>query len=230
MNRGSRRGPVLARKKAGHTLVELAAALAVLGILAAMGWWSLQEEVSRYRMMRAARMLQSDLQELKTLAVSTNRQTRLVFLVADSTLDPYDVQVGEWLLQVGDHSAGSSEWDTLPIDEGFADNSRGERSLSPGGADETPGISLATWPTLAGPGVDNADAIVFSPRGWVENPVGDFVNGYIALRIVNKSAARDGRTEEAVVRLSRGGLTRLEVSDTTALPTNAVGAGEASTR
>lgn len=175
-------------------------------------------------------MLQSDLQELRTLAVSTNRQTRLVFLVADTTLDPYDVQVGEWLLQVGDRSAGSVEWDTLPIDEGTADNSRGERSLSPGGGDETPGISLAPWPTLEGPGVDNADAIVFSPRGWVENPGGDFVDGYIALRLVNKRAAREGRTEEATIRLSRGGLTRLEVSDPTRLPTNTVGSGEATTR
>jgi prepilin-type N-terminal cleavage/methylation domain-containing protein len=211
----------------GHTLVELLVALAIVGILAGIGWGTIQPEVDRFRMMRAARMLQSDLQTLRALAISTSRETRLLLIAADDDLDPADVQVGAWLLQVGDRSQNSVEWDTLPIDDG-SDSSEGERILSDGGADEVPRISLARWPTLVGPGTANADAIVFSPRGWIANPPADFADGYVTLRIVNKRAMLRGATEEAHIRISRGGLTRLEVSDASALPDNSVGVGEAS--
>jgi type II secretory pathway pseudopilin PulG len=205
-------------------------AIAIVGILAGMGWYAIQDEVDRYRMMKAARLLQSDIQSLRTLAITTNRETRILFIGADAALDPADVQVGEWLLQAGDRSSNSVEWDTLPIDEGSPDNSQGERSLSVGGADECPHISLAPWPTLAGPGVGNADALVFSPRGWIENPAGDFTSGYVALRIVDKRALSRGETWDATIRVSRGGLARLEVSDATTLPSTLVGTGEATTR
>ena len=223
------RGTDLASSQSGHTLVEVAVAVAIVGIVTATGWWAVQDEVDRFRMMKAARLLQSDLQALRALAIATNRETRVVFTAADAALDPSDAQVGEWLLQAGDRSQGSGEWDTLPIDDG-SDASEGERSLSEGGNDEAPHISLAPWPALAGPGIGNADAIVFSPRGWVANPATDFADGYVALRIVNKAALLAGGTSEAVIRLSRGGLARLEVSERTALPSNSVGAGEATTR
>ncbi len=218
-----RGGMDLANTRSGHTLVELAVAIAIVGILAAVGWSNLQPQVDRFRMMRAARLLQSDLQMMRAMAISTSRETRVHFTAADAALDPDDVQVGEWSLQVGDHSQNSTEWDTLPVDAGTGDGTQGERSLSVDGVDETPHVSLAPWPPLAGPGTDNADSIVFSPRGWVANPVADFSDGYVALRIVNKRS-----TEDAVLRVSRGGLTRLEVSDATALPSNTVGTGEAS--
>ncbi len=223
------RGMDLATSRSGHTLVELAVALAIVGILTAMGWFAVSDEVDRFRMMKAARMLQSDVQELRALAIATNRETRLLFTAADAALDPSDVQVGEWLLQVGNRSQGSVEWDTLPIDDG-SDGSLGERSLSDGGANEAPDISLAPWPALEGPAMGNEDSIVFSPRGWVSNPVTDFPDGYVAVRIVNKAALARGATEEATLRISRGGLARLEVSESSALPDNAVGAAEASTR
>lgn len=207
--------------------MEIAVALAIVSVLAAMGWWAVGEEVDRYRMMKSARLLHSDLQELRALAIATNRETRILFVAADAAMDPADAQVGEWLLQAGDRSQGSSEWDTLPIDDG-SDSSHGERSLSVDGADEAPGISLAPWPMLAGPGLVNADAIVFSPRGWVANPVTDFVDGYVALEIVNKRAATSGGPGSVTIRLSRGGLARLEMSERSALPANAVGAAEAS--
>ncbi len=223
------RGMDLASCRAGHTLVELAVALSILGILAGMGWSSMQGEVDRFRMMQATRLLHSDLQSLRALAISSSRETRLFFLAADAALDPADVQVGEWLLQAGNRSTGSNEWDTLPIDlNGEANNSMGERSLDPDGANEAPHISLAPWPALDGPGTGNADAIVFSPRGWVTNPVSDFTDGFVALRIVDKRALGRGETIEATVRISRGGLARIEVGASSTLPANAVGAGEAS--
>lgn len=208
-------------------------AIAIVGILAGMGWSTIQPEVDRFRMLRAARMLHADLQALRATSIATNRETRIVFTGADDALDPADVQVGEWLLQAGDRSRASVEWDTLPIDvpptDDGGDSSEGERSLSPGGADETPHVSLARWPTLVGPGTGNADAIVFSPRGWAANPATDFVGGYVALRIVNKRALGRGATEEVTLRVSRGGLTRLEVGTSSTLPDTLVGTGEAST-
>jgi len=223
-------GSLLAYFRAGHTLVELAVAIAIVGILAGIGWTRIQPQVDRYRMMKAARLLHADLQSLRALAIATNRETRLHFLLADTALDPDDVQLGEWLLQVGNRSTGSTEWDTLPVDmNGEGDSSEGERSLSPGGADETPRISLAPWPTLAGPGTDNADSIVFSPRGWVTNPATDFSSGYVDLRIVNKRALGEGHTEEVTLSVSRGGLTRLEVGASSMLPATSVGVGEVTT-
>lgn len=204
-------------------------AIAIVGVLAGMGWSTIQPEVDRFRMLKAARMLHADLQSLRATAIATNRETRIVFTDADDALDPAADQAGAWLLQAGDRSTASVVWDTLPIDGG-EDSSEGERTLAPGGNDEAPHVSLARWPALAGPGTDNADAIVFSPRGWITNPPADFADGYLALRIVNKRALGRGATEEVTLRVSRGGLTRLEVGASTTLPATAVGSGEASVR
>ncbi|MFZ5479166.1 MAG: GspH/FimT family protein [Myxococcota bacterium] len=184
----------------------------------------LQPQVDRFRMMKAARLLHSDLQHARALAITTNRETRVKLLAADAALDPADAQVGEWLLQVGNRDNGSNEWDTLPIDDpgGVPNDGEGERSLSVGGLNETPRTSLAPWPALAGSGAGNADAIVFSPRGWLQNPPTDFVAGYIALEVVAK---RSG--ERVTIRVSRGGLSRLESA--AELPSNAVGTAAAST-
>jgi prepilin-type N-terminal cleavage/methylation domain-containing protein len=219
----------LATWRSGHTLLELTVAIAIVGIVAGIGWTAIQNEVDRFRMMKAARLLQSDLQSLRALAITTNRETRIHFIAADAALSVDEDQVGEWTLQAGNRSTNSTVWDTLPIDDDNADGSQGERSLSVGGLDETPHVSLAPWPALVGPGTDNADAIVFSPRGWVSNPATDFADGYVALRIVDKRGQARGEAGEAVVRLSRGGLSRLEVSDATSLPATSVGTGEATT-
>jgi len=214
--------------RGGHTLAELALVVSLLAVLAMIGWSSARDQVAASRLMSAARLFQSDVQGLRALAVATNREARVVLTEADAALDPTEPQVGMWLLQVGDRSAGSTEWDTLPLDlDGVADGGQGERSLDVDGSEERPGISLAEWSPLRGPGLGNQDAIVFSPRGFVSNPVGDFVGGYISVELVNKrgSRASDGTFPHVKLRISRGGLAHMETSDRTALADGSVGAG-----
>ena len=224
-----RDGSVLACQTGGHTLVELAVAIAIVGILAGIGWTSLQPLLDRYRMMKTARMLHADIQNLRNIAIATNRETRLKLVEADSALDPGEPQVGAWLLQAGNRSSGSSEWDTLPIDDDEgSDDSEGVRDIGVDGGEAALHISLAVWTVLAGPGADNADCVVFTPRGWVHNPPGDFADGYLALTLVNKGSTGRGGDEHATIRISRGGLARIEASEAMTLPANAVGTAEAS--
>ena len=222
--------------RSGFTLPELAMAIAIISVLVSIGWYTAQDSIARNRMIRVARMLQSDIQMLRTIAITTNRQTRMKLVHADAALSPAEAQQGEWLLQVGNRSDRSNEWDTLPINE--ADwsgavavvDDEGERSLAAGGRQETPWISLAPWSALSGPGLDNADCVVFSPRGWIENPPEDFRTGYISMRVVNKRAMLDESSEGEWVdlKLARGGLARMEFWNAAgALPANAVGTAEA---
>lgn len=174
-------------------------------------------------MMKAARLLQADVQNLRSISISTNRETRMLLVEGDASLDPEQPYLGVWTLQVGNRSLGSTEWDTLPLDEANTDNSQGERDISEGAAQDMPDISLASWDTLSGPGSGNDNAIVFSPRGWVSNPSEDFVDGFVTLRVVNKHALAQGYNQEARLKIARSGFARLEASESTTLPDNAVG-------
>lgn len=218
------------RGSQAFTLPELMMAVAVIAILSSLGLYSARDSIAHYRMIRTARLLQSDIQSLRALAVDTNRQTRLKLVYADAALDPTEPQQGEWLLQIGDRPERSTEWDTLPANRnGVVNDEQGERSLAVGGAQETPWVSLASWTPLTGPGLDCADAIVFSPRGWLDNPPLDFTNGYIQLTVVNKRAKLNGGVDRVSLRIARGGLARMELGENRTLPNTLVGAPEAST-
>jgi prepilin-type N-terminal cleavage/methylation domain-containing protein len=221
------------RQGAGHTLVEVAVALAIVAVLAAIGLSSARDEINRYHLMKAARRLHADVLYLKSEAITSNREMRLKLVAYDEAMDASGPQEGEWLLQAGNRASMSTSWDTLPVDvDGVPDESDGVRDLGVDGTEEATSISLAPWPALAGPGStgESADAIVFSPRGMVANPPTDFVNGYVTLTLVNKAAAQRGGEEEVRVRISRGGLARLETGASSTLPENDVGTGEATTR
>ncbi len=221
------------RIRSGHSLVELAVVIALLSVLALIGWSSARDQVGAFRLMGAARLFQSDVQGLRALAIAENREARLLLVEADTDMNPEEPQIGMWLLQVGNRSSGSTEWDTLPVDvDGVADGGQGERSLDVGGAEERPGISVAAWVPLAGPGLGNADGIVFSPRGFVANPASDFVDGYITVQVVNKRGNRadDGTFPHVSLRIARGGLAHMETSEGTALADGSVGAGGTTTQ
>jgi hypothetical protein len=213
--------------------VEVAVALAIVAVLAAIGLSSARDEINRYHLMKAARRLHADVLYLKSEAITSNREMRLKLVAYDEAMDASAPQEGEWLLQAGNRASMSTSWDTLPVDvDGVPDESDGVRDLGVDGTEEATSISLAPWPALAGPGStgESADAIVFSPRGMVANPPTDFVNGYVTLTLVNKAAAQRGGEEEVRVRISRGGLARLETGASSTLPENDVGTGEATTR
>lgn len=213
----------------GHTLVEIAVALAIVAILAAIGIWSSRSELATFRLKRTARMFHADLQHLRAESIASSREMRLKFLAADADMDPAEDQVGAWLLQAGNRSSSSTVWDTLPIDEdGVPSDGSGQRDIGDGGNDEQPHVSLAPWPALRGPGAGNEDCLVFSPRGILANPPGDFVNGYVTVEFVNKDALADGADQRLRVRVSRSGYARIEAGPSSTLPDNPVGTGTSS--
>jgi Tfp pilus assembly protein FimT len=200
----SSRGTFFATERA-HTLVEIAVALCVVGILAGIGWGVFQDRVSTYRMLAVARMLHSDLHTMRALAIDTNREARIHFLSADAAMDPEDVGHGAWDLQLGNRGSGSTQWDTLPADkDGVIDVSQGERSLEVDGSHESRWVSLAEWGTL------EDDSITFTPRGWIGNPGSDFVSGEIELKVVNKRALLERGEEAVVLTVNRSGLVRMQ--------------------
>ena len=218
-------GTNFARMRRAHTLVELAVALAIVSVVASIGWGVLDDRIATQRMLGVARMMSGDLAMLRTTAIDHDRETRIVFIEADHDLDPEDAQHGAWRLQVGNKATGSDEWDTLPADVGgVVDESEGVRSLEVGGENEAKGISLADWTNL------DDDAIVFTPRGWVGNPSDNFTNGYITLQVVNKRTLGGTGEQRATLRIARSGLVRVEVSEATALPSTTVGAAPVSAR
>lgn len=199
----------------GFTLLELMVAIALLGFIAAIGWSSMSDQLPRFRMIRAARLLKSDMTNLRNLAVQSNRETRIRFTEpgGGDCADP-DSEGGSWEMAIGDRSSGSQSWDLLPDDafEDGTDDQQGEAvtSLFETGNHRAAGVCLKDWDSLTGPGTGNADAVVFSPRGWVTNPGEDFSSsGYIEFTLANQEANRKGIADEASVVVFRSGMIRM---------------------
>ncbi|MFT4976708.1 MAG: prepilin-type N-terminal cleavage/methylation domain-containing protein [Myxococcota bacterium] len=196
------------------TLIEVIITVAILGIVTAIGWSSMQAQIPRFRMVRAARSLRADLMEIRSLAVQTNRESRLRLTSAGGDCSDGLSWGGAWELSVGDQSAGSEAWDLLPADaaEDGSDDDQSQALVDLGGdsARAERWVCMEQWAGITGPGFGNADAIVFSPRGWVTNPPEDFNDsGYIEITFVNQDANRKGVSDEVTVMISRSGMVRL---------------------
>ena len=148
-------------RRSGFTLIEVAIVVALIGVLAAIGYGSTRDQMPRYRLIRAAKGLKSDLVNLKNLAVLTNRETRMLMISSPGDCGDIEAYGGEWHLQAGDRSRSSSRWEFLPIDtevEG-EDEEQGEGrvSLNKGGNQQQRDVCLEPWGGFSGPGSGNAD-------------------------------------------------------------------------
>lgn len=195
----------LTRQRRGFTLVELVIVLAIIGVVAAVGIGSVRELQPRFRMIKASKELQADISRLRVAAVESGRETRLVLLEADPKWDSVSGDnVGEWVMQRGDSARGSTDWTTLEDGDAHV-------VISEDGSQELADVSLVPWSTLTGPSTGNADAVVFSPRGFVANPDADFgTDGYITLTFVNKASWADGIEDSVSLKIARtGGVTAI---------------------
>ncbi len=212
----------------GYTLIEIAVVIGIIAIVAGLGIATMREFTPRYKLVQASKELKADVSALRMMAIEENRQTRL--LLADSDPDYLDASTasrGSWYLQIGNRARNSTRWDTLPVDVGAdADQSEGFIDISIDGTRPLKGVSLMPWGSFTGPGTRNADAIVFTPRGWVENPASDFASeGYIILTLINKAARADNINDYIEVRIARSGLVDLEASMGRDPDGNSVGTG-----
>jgi Tfp pilus assembly protein FimT len=90
-----------AATEAGMTLLEAMTALALVAVLCAIALPDfLHSFLPGYRLLQAVRRLRGDMISAKMLAVSSNRQHRIVF----------DTAGDAWYLEIGNRSSQSSSW------------------------------------------------------------------------------------------------------------------------
>jgi prepilin-type N-terminal cleavage/methylation domain-containing protein len=190
------------------TLLELVVTIALVSIIASIGWVSTRDQLPRYRLQKAAKLMKNDVELVRHEAIFRGKEARLVLQQSGGTCDASTPATGAWLLQIGDQPTGSTKWDTFPadaLDDGTDDDvGQGTIDLAAGGR-ATKHICLEDWGDL---GVaPNQDAIVFNSRGWVRNPDDDYVSGFIGLTLVNTDAR--GRRETVELRIAKSGTTML---------------------
>ena len=189
------------RQRSAFTLIELVVVLSIMAVMIAIAIGSTRKQMPRFRAVGVAKELQSDVMLLRNTAAEQGVETRLVLVEADTDYtDPDSDQRGAWKMQVGDRSLRSTTWTDL------GNATMASTDLADGSQDAVPQVSLAPWAALAGPGAANSDAIVFSPRGFVTNPDGDFgTDGYITLTVVNKESWRHGIEDHIDLKVARSG-------------------------
>jgi len=219
--------------RAGFTFIELIFVLAIIAVLAAIGIGTTRNYLPRFRTMGAGRQMQADIEQLRSLAVSSGKETRLLLTGSGGDCSDTAVYGGSWKMEIGDASMNAKNWDVLPpdLEATGADTNQadGIADLGPDGNRQSVGVCFKQWEKLTGPGTHNEDAIVFSPRGWVTNPFSDFnAQGYLVLTFQNQQAAQDAVDDEVSVTLSRSGNVKLSTSLGGNAPTGTVGTSTAS--
>ena len=213
------------QRTGGFTLIEVLMVISLVTVLAALGFGTTHDQMPRYRLIQASKGLKGDLMTLRNLAVETGRETRLVLTQAAEGCDEAGNYGGRWRKEIGDSSRRANSWEQLPPDaedDGTDDDiTEGEVDLGDGGNRKARDVCLKEWSDIRGPGTGNADAIVFSPRGWLTNPASDFDGtGHLVVELANGAAARQGVDDRVRVMIARSGMVRLhstlgqEISDT----------------
>jgi prepilin-type N-terminal cleavage/methylation domain-containing protein len=213
---------MFAAHRRGFTLIELLIAVAIIGILSAVGYTYMSRLIPRYRTYQAARDLAGNIEKVRGLAAQDSREYRIALVASDSAyLDPGSDNEGIYYVEAGNRESGSTAWDRLPRDPAptgdatATDELIGEGTIDVGATLE--GVSLVPWDALAGPsygGESNAECLVFSPRGWLVNPNGDFdTDGYITIEFINKKALTRSQDERYQVHVSRAGMVRVDFNE-----------------
>ncbi len=210
--------------RAGFSLIEMAITVAVIGVLSVLGVAIMQDAVPGWRTRRAALEFAEHVNGARMRAVAESVQVRIILDAWDTDIDAYGGldSVGAYRVQKGDASTGSSSWDTLPADMDGSDSLTWEGTIdfSEGSEHSLTGVSLDNTfdGTIDGVGGES-NTLVFSPRGWMQNPATDFAcdidddgaaDGYICFDFVNKKARAHGRTDMWRVMVSRGGIARVQ--------------------
>ncbi len=214
--------------RSAFTMLELVVTLGLVAALVAIGFGLTRDQVPRFRTMQVAKEMRTDLLYLRMEAIRLNRETRM--RVTDTDTDwanPVSDNRGGYLMQVGNKAINSTQWDTLPPDVELTgsdnDASLGTVDFGRGAPDEQAGVSLQPV-NLSGPFVKNQDCIVFTPRGWVKNPGGDFGDGYITLTVTNKASMRHGIEDSVSLNVARSGNVTM-ITSLSGRELNAVGMG-----
>lgn len=183
--------------------MELVVVVALLAIVSGLAASNLSSLIGRYRMNSAARQFSKLVESCRVQAITENRQIAIQLRESDPTPLDQDARTnfGHWTVEIGDNHANSTNWDVVP-DGYYSLNSGPHREF---------GISLEPWQPLAGPnGYDKADALVFSPQGYLLNDPADFVDGVIRIVFRNKAAPVP---EARVVRINTGGMAQIAAVD-----------------
>lgn len=192
----------------GFTLIELMIVVVIIIVFSTLAIPSLQELVPRYRLNGTAKELAAVVQQARLQSIAQGVQYRLCFSDADvdAAGNTPSASSGQYVLAAGNSAYNSSTWDILPRDTA-ADINQGEGThlLTYSSANtEYRGISLVGWTAMGGSGIGNQDCVMFTPRGWLDNPATDFeTGGFIYVQFRNKYA--NPETEIRTVRISRGG-------------------------
>lgn len=212
MSNSARRAQRWSRHRGGVTLIEIVIVISIISILAAIGGPMLTESLPRWRTRRAAMQFAAAVEQARGMAIAQNVEYRIVMEAYDSDLADA-TSVGRYAIAKGNASSASTAWDVLPAEAlgVTTDDNTGEGrvEISDGGEDALPDVSIEAWGTLTGTAAGND--IVFSPRGWVTNPVTDFdSDGYLDLTFVNTRVLRqEGVRQTWTVRIARGGMVRV---------------------
>jgi prepilin-type N-terminal cleavage/methylation domain-containing protein len=201
----------------GYTLIEMAVVFAILGIIAGLGWSNMSNFFPRFHTNQAATSLKTDLMVLRKMAVESNRETRLRFISHGGSCSASSVGGGSWEMSIGDKSIGSTSWDLLPEDtvEDNVDDDQALalRTINRNSNSSATNVCLENWGAIQGPAINSAnnkDAIVFSPRGWLRNPSGDFSqNGFIEIVLHNLEALRGQLVHKVTVQIASSGMVRI---------------------
>jgi prepilin-type N-terminal cleavage/methylation domain-containing protein len=196
------------RPRRGFTLIELVLVVAIFLVVTLLGFGMTRDTMPRYRAKKAATRFAGHVSLCRMLAIETNKECRI--LLSDYDSSPASLSTGnegKYYIQMGNKDLNADEFETLPTEN---IGEQGTWDIAKGSDDYLRRVSILEWDTISGSTSAGSNSIVFSPRGFLTNPAGDFNSGYITISFVNKIAYSKGISDIFKVNITRTGTTRLE--------------------